>query len=76
MAGLTVGVAHNRLLLTIILLPFYVPILIFSTGAVNHLYQINVLVPLMYLLIILILVLMAAPIATAAMLRLSIAYDG
>lgn len=72
-AGLTVGLRKGGVLITLLVLPLYIPVLIFGTGAVQA--AINGLPITGYLAIlgaILVLGLVLAPLAIAAGLRISV----
>ncbi|HKJ87011.1 MAG TPA: heme exporter protein CcmB [Gammaproteobacteria bacterium] len=70
--ALTVGLPRGGLLLTLLVLPLYVPVLIFSAGAVdNAAASLPVAGQLYFLAALLVLALTLAPLATAAALRIS-----
>jgi len=72
-AALTVGLRRGGLLLTLLVLPLYVPVLIFAAGAVdNATAELPVAGQLYFLAALLVLALTLAPIATAASLRISL----
>jgi heme exporter protein B len=71
--GLTVGMRRSGMLLALLVLPLYVPVLIFAAGACNAAQQgLPVLAPLLWLGAGLALALVAAPLACAAALRISL----
>lgn len=68
--ALTVGLARGGLLIALILLPLYVPVLIFAAGAVSAAADGLPAAPALYMLsALLVLALSACPFATAAALR-------
>lgn len=72
-AALTLGLRGGGVLLALLILPLYVPVLIFGAGAVGA--QTAGLGPAAHLLLLaacLLLALVAAPLATAAALRISV----
>ncbi|MFP4615764.1 MAG: heme exporter protein CcmB [Thiohalorhabdus sp.] len=72
--ALTVGLRRGGLLLTLLVLPLYIPVLIFAAGAVdNAAAGLPVAGQLYFLAALLILALTLAPLATAAALRISVA---
>lgn len=71
--ALTVGLRRGGMLLTLLLLPLYVPVLIFGAGAVNDMAAgLSVAGPLAFLGALLALALSLTPMATAAALRISL----
>jgi heme exporter protein B len=71
--ALTVGLRRGGLLLTLLVLPLYVPVLIFAAGAVdNATAELAVAGQLYFLAALLVLALTLAPLATAASLRISL----
>ncbi|HKL78067.1 MAG TPA: heme exporter protein CcmB [Gammaproteobacteria bacterium] len=71
--ALTVGLRRGGMLLTLLVLPLYVPVLIFAAGAVdNATAELPVAGQLYFLAALLVLALTLAPIATAASLRISL----
>jgi heme exporter protein B len=71
--ALTVGLRRGGMLLTLLVLPLYVPVLIFAAGAVdNAAAQLPVAGQLYFLAALLVLSLTLAPVATAASLRISL----
>nr|WP_143004075.1 heme exporter protein CcmB [Thiohalorhabdus denitrificans] len=72
--ALTVGLRRGGLLLTLLVLPLYIPVLIFAAGAVdNAAAGLPVAGQLYFLAALLVLALTLAPLATAAALRISVA---
>ena len=72
-AALTLTLKRGKILLAIIVLPMYVPILIFGTSAVNNSFlQMNFLSELIFLCIIFLLFLLISPTACLKSLRLSL----
>jgi heme exporter protein B len=75
-AALTVGLRHSELLLTILLLPLYIPTLIFATGAVLAANAgMSAAAPLAFLGAMLALVICFAPVITTAALRVGLGYE-
>ena len=71
--ALTVGMHRSGMLLALLVLPLYVPILIFGAGACNAAqYSMPYSAPLLWLGAALVLALVAAPLACAAALRISL----
>ncbi|MFA9460129.1 heme exporter protein CcmB [Thiohalorhabdus methylotrophus] len=71
--ALTVGLRRGGLLLTLLVIPLYIPVLIFAAGAVdNAAAQLPVAGQLYFLAALLVLALTLAPLATAAALRISV----
>ena len=71
--ALTVGLRRGGLLLTLLVLPLYVPVLIFAAGAVdNAAAGFPVAGQLYFLAALLVLSVTLAPLATAASLRISL----
>ncbi|WP_257388410.1 heme exporter protein CcmB [Tahibacter caeni] len=71
--ALTVGMRRSGMLLALLVLPLYVPVLIFAAGACNAAGQgLPVLAPLLWLGAGLALALVLAPLACAAALRISL----
>ncbi|MBX3699683.1 MAG: heme exporter protein CcmB [Dokdonella sp.] len=71
--ALTVGMHRSGMLLALLVLPLYVPILIFGAGACNAAQAgLPSLAPLLWLAAALVLALVLAPLACAAALRISI----
>jgi len=72
-AALTVSLKKNKILVSIIVLPLYVPILIFGTSAVNNSYfQLSYISELYLLGIIFLIFLLATPIICAKSLKISL----
>ncbi len=72
-AALTLSLKRGKLLLAIIVLPLYVPILIFGTSAVNNSFlQMNFASEIIFLSIIFLLFLLITPTACLKSLRLSL----
>ncbi len=72
-AALTLSLKRSKLLLAIIVLPMYVPILIFGTSAVNNSFlQMNSMSELIFLSIIFLLFLLISPTACLKSLKLSL----
>ena len=72
-AALTVGLKNNKILLSIVVLPLYVPVLIFGTSAVNNSYLKMQYTSELYLLLILFLIfLLIAPFACSRALKISL----
>jgi heme exporter protein B len=70
-SALTVGLKHNSMLLSLLVLPLYIPVLIFGAGAVvNVSSQLNINGQLALLLALLVLAFTLAPVAIAAALRI------
>ncbi len=75
-AALTVGLRNSGLLLTLVLLPLYVPILIFGSSVVALVAQgLSVEGPMLILLALLILAITVAPVTATAALKISLGYD-
>ncbi len=71
--ALTVGLRRGGLLLTLLVLPLYVPLLIFAAGAVDNAASgLPVAGQLYFLAALLVLAVTLAPLATAASLRISL----
>ena len=71
--ALTVGLRRGGLLLTLLVLPLYIPVLIFAAGAVdNAAAGLPVAGQLYFLAALLVLAVTLAPLATAASLRISL----
>jgi heme exporter protein B len=71
--GLTVGLRRGGMLLSLLVLPLYIPILIFSANAVDaHLADMAIKGQIYFLSAVLVLALTLAPVATAAALRISL----
>ncbi|MDY6993999.1 MAG: heme exporter protein CcmB, partial [Pseudomonadota bacterium] len=71
--ALTVGLRRGGVLLSLIVLPLYIPVLIFSAGAVNEAARgFPAIGQLYFLAALLVLALTLAPFATAAALRISL----
>ena len=71
--ALTVGLRRGGMLLTLLVLPLYVPVLIFAAGAVdNAAAELPVAGQLYFLAALLVLAVTLAPVATAASLRISL----
>ena len=71
--GLTVGLRRGGMLLSLIVLPLYIPVLIFSANAVDtYLADLAIRGQIYFLLAVLVLAVTLAPIATAAALRISL----
>lgn len=72
--ALTVGMRRSGMLLALLVLPLYVPVLIFAAGACNAAQMgLPSLAPLLWLGAALVMALVLAPLACAAALRISIA---
>ena len=72
-AALTVSLNKNKILVSIIVLPLYVPILIFGTSAVNNSYfQLSYISELYLLGIIFLIFLLTTPIICAKSLKISL----
>ena len=72
-AALTISLKKNKILTSIIILPFYIPILIFGTGAVNNsFFNIDYFSELMLMGIIFFIFLLVTPIACSKALRISL----
>jgi len=71
--GLTVGLRRGGMLLSLLVLPLYIPILIFSANAVDaHLADMAIRGQIYFLSAVLVLALTLAPVAAAAALRISL----
>jgi len=71
--GLTVGLRRGGMLLSLLVLPLYMPVLIFSASAVDaHLADMAIRGQIYFLSAVLVLALTLAPVATAAALRISL----
>ncbi|MDH5766862.1 MAG: heme exporter protein CcmB, partial [Gammaproteobacteria bacterium] len=71
--ALTVGLSRGGMLLSLLVLPLYIPVLIFSANAVDaHLADLAIRGQIYILSSILMLALTLAPVATAAALRISL----
>jgi len=71
--GLTVGLRRGGMLLSLLVLPLYMPVLIFSANAVDaHLADMAIKGQIYFLSAVLVLALTLAPVATAAALRISL----
>lgn len=71
--GLTVGLRRGGMLLSLLVLPLYIPVLIFSANAVNtYLADLAIRGQIYFLLAVLVLAITLAPVATAAALRISL----
>lgn len=71
--GLTVGLRRGGMLLSLLVLPLYIPVLIFSANAVDaHLADMAIRGQIYFLSAVLVLALTLAPVATAAALRISL----
>lgn len=72
--ALTVGMRRSGMLLALLVLPLYVPVLIFGAGACNAAQSgLPHLAPLLWLAAALVMALILAPLACAAALRISLA---
>ncbi|MBH43865.1 MAG: heme exporter protein CcmB [Gammaproteobacteria bacterium] len=72
-AALTVGLKNNKILISIVVLPLYVPVLIFGTSAVNNSYLEMPYTSELYLLGILFLIfLLITPFACSKALKISL----
>ena len=72
--ALTVGMHRSGMLLALLVLPLYVPVLIFGAGACNAAHAgLPFLAPLLWLGAALVMALVLAPLACAAALRISLA---
>jgi heme exporter protein B len=71
--GLTVGLRRGGMLLSLLVLPLYIPVLIFSANAVDaHLADMAIKGQIYFLLAVLMLAITLAPVAAAAALRISL----
>lgn len=71
--ALTVGLRRGGTLLSLLVLPLYVPVLIFSTGAIGDaMLGLSITGPLLFLGAILVLAMTLAPVATGAAVRISL----
>ena len=71
--ALTVGLRGSALLQTLIILPLYIPLLIFATAAINHAVQGQAIAGELYFLgALLVLALTLAPLAVASSLRIRV----
>jgi heme exporter protein B len=71
--GLTVGLRRGGMLLSLIVLPLYIPVLIFSANAVDtYLADLAIRGQIYFLMAVLVLAITLAPVATAAALRISL----
>jgi len=71
--GLTVGLRRGGMLLSLLVLPLYMPVLIFSANAVDaHLADMAIKGQIYFLSAVLVLAITLAPVATAAALRISL----
>ena len=71
--ALTVGLRRGGMLLSLLVLPLYIPVLIFSANAVDaHLADMAIKGQIYFLSAVLVLALTLAPVATAAALRISL----
>ena len=72
-AALTISLKKNKILVSIIVLPMYIPILIFGTSAVNNSYfNINYNSELFMMVIIFLIFLLVSPIACSKALKISL----
>lgn len=72
-AALTISLKKNKILISIIVLPMYIPILIFGTSAVNNsYYDINYDSEVLMMIIIFLIFLLASPIACSRALKISL----
>ena len=72
-AALTISLKKNKILVSIIVLPMYIPILIFGTSAVNNSYfNINYNSELIMMTIIFLIFLLVTPIACSKALKISL----
>ncbi|MDH5485872.1 MAG: heme exporter protein CcmB [Gammaproteobacteria bacterium] len=71
--ALTVGLRRGGMLLSLLVLPLYIPVLIFSANTVGaHLSDMGIMGQIYFLSAILVLAITLAPLATAAALRISL----
>jgi len=72
-AALTISLKKNKILISIIVLPMYIPVLIFGTGAVNKSYfNMNYDSEIMLMVIILLIFLIVTPLACSRAIKLSL----
>jgi len=72
-AALTLSLKKNKILMSIIVLPMYIPILIFGTSAVNNSYfKINFESEILMMMIIFLIFLLVSPIACSKALKISL----
>lgn len=72
-AALTLSLKKNKILMSIIVLPMYIPILIFGTSAVNNSYfMINFESEILMMMIIFLIFLLVSPIACSKALKISL----
>ena len=72
-AALTLSLKKNKILMSIIVLPMYIPILIFGTSAVNNSYfKINFESEILMMMIIFLIFLLISPIACSKALKISL----
>ena len=72
-AALTISLKKNKILVSIIVLPMYIPILIFGTSAVNNSYfNISYNSELIMMIIIFLIFLLVSPIACSKALKISL----
>ncbi|MEN9916193.1 MAG: heme exporter protein CcmB [Pseudomonadota bacterium] len=74
--ALTIGLRHSGLLIVLIIIPFYIPVLIFASSAVNLAsMQLSASGPLAWLGVLMILSMSLAPSIISKILRLGIAFS-
>ena len=72
-AALTLSLKKNKILMSLIVLPMYIPILIFGTSAVNNSYfKINFESEILMMMIIFLIFLLVSPIACSKALKISL----
>ena len=72
-AALTISLRKNKILVSIIVLPLYIPILIFGTSAVNNsFFKMNYSVELTLMLFLLFIFLLITPLACSKALKISL----
>ena len=72
-AALTISLRKNKILVSIIVLPLYIPILIFGTSAVNNsFFKMNYSVELTLMLFLFFIFLLITPLACSKALKISL----
>ena len=72
-AALTISLKKNKILISIIVLPMYIPILIFGTSAVNNsFFNINYQSEIIMMAMIFLIFLIVAPIACSRAIKISL----
>ena len=72
-AALTISLKKNKILISIVVLPMYIPILIFGTSAVNNsFFKVDYQSELIMMVIIFLIFLVVAPIACSKAIKLSL----